>query len=298
MSASFGIEEGVELAYLLVARVARDHGIRVLAIKGPMATEYGLRPPRSVADADILVEPDEFDRLHALMLARGWHPRVGREAPRFLAWHSRTLIHGSWPCDIDMHRHFPGFFAEAGEVFDALWAGRRVRGGRHGTALVPSRAGMAAIVALHAARSPLEARSQLESQTVTDALRDDFSDDERDEFKAIVRSGRAQWVLRSMIAAAGLGSSPDDALPQEKAAWQRNQMSVTQKSAALWLEQIRSGSILAMPQSAFRAIWVPRRDIPRNDASILPSVRATWAFQTARWRRGVIALCDRLRRSE
>ncbi|CAH0213873.1 hypothetical protein SRABI76_02335 [Microbacterium oxydans] len=298
MSGSFGTDDGVELAYLLVARVAREHGIRVLAVKGPMAAEYGLRPSRSVADADILVEPNGFDRLHALMLERGWHPRSGREAPRFLAWHSRTLIHDSWPCDIDMHRYFPGFLAEAGEVFDALWADRRVRGGNYGTVLVPSRAGMAAIVALHAARSPSEARSRVESQTVADAIREGFSDDEREEFGAIVRAGRAQWVLRSIITDAGLGTPEDDALAHEKTLWRRNQLGSNEKSAALWLEQLRSAPPSKVVRVLLEAIWVPRKDIPRNDESQIPSMAESLTFQKARWRRGAEALRARAKRSE
>lgn len=86
-TASFGIADGVEIAYLLVARIAREHGIRVLAVKGPMAAEYDLRPSRFVADADMLVAPEGFDRLHMLLLERGWHSWPGREAPRLLAWH-------------------------------------------------------------------------------------------------------------------------------------------------------------------------------------------------------------------
>lgn len=298
MNTSFGIEDGVELAYLLVARVARDYGIRVLAVKGPMAAEYGLRLPRSVADADILVEPEGFDRLHSLMIERGWHPRSGREAPRFLDWHSRTLIHDSWPCDIDMHRYFPGFFAEAAEIFDVLWASRRVRGGNHGQMLMPSRAGMAAIVALHAARSPSAVRSRQESASVTEALRDGFSDDERDEFRAIVRAGRAQWVLRAVIADAGLGALEDDALAHEKTLWQRNQLDSEEKSAALWLEQLRSAPPSRAVRVLLEAIWVPRKDIPRNDESQLPSVAESWTFQKARWRRGAEALRARAKGSE
>lgn len=290
---SFATVDGVELAYALVSHVARSRGIRTLMVKGPMAAEDGLRAPRVVADADVLVEPGQFETLYQLIRDRGWHPRVARESPRFLAWHSRTLIHDSWPCDIDMHRYFPGFFGDPDRVFKALWAGRRVRGDVGASAVIPSRAGMAVIVALHALRSPEADRSQREIESVARALSERFSASEREEFVDIARAGRASWVLRDLIAAAGLGPVEDDARPEEKTLWQQNQMSTTEKSAALWLGAVLSHPLRRIPQAALHAVWVPRREIPRNDASLLPSVRETLAFQLARWRRGIAALRGR-----
>lgn len=292
----FGAGEGVELAYALVEQVARSRGIRVLMVKGPMAAEYGLRAPRSVADADVLVEPRSFESLYELLLARGWHPRVARESPRFLEWHSRTLIHDSWPCDIDLHRYFPGFFSDPADVFEALWKGRRVRGQRNAPAIVPSKAGMAVIVALHALRSPAEDRSRRELESVVRALREEFSAAEVAEFMSVARAGRASWVLRSVIDAACIGPLKDDAHAEEKSLWERNQMSSPEKSAALWLSAVFSSPLRRIPRAAFHAIWVRRDEIPRNDGNLLPSRSESLAFQISRWRRGIAALRRQVRR--
>lgn len=289
-SARFPVGEGVELAYLMVARIARDEGVRALAVKGPAAAEYGLRSKRPVADADILVDPADFERLYSLLRQRGWHPRTGREAPRFLEWHSRTLIHDSWPCDIDLHRYFPGFFGRPQEVFEILWGGRRVRSGMSGSVLLPSPAGMAAVVALHAARAPESERSRQDWVTVERALRELFCGAEREEFREITRVGRAQWVLRSLFVDAELGSASDDATPEQKRLWRKNQLDVAEKSAELWLEELRTAPLRRFLPVLFSAIWVPRRDIPRNDPSHLPTRAESWAFQKSRWRRGLAAL--------
>lgn len=286
----FSSADGIELAYGLVAHVARSHGIRALMIKGPMAAEYGLRAPRPIADADVLVEPDAFEELYGLMLARGWHPRVARDSPRFIALHSRTLIHDSWPCDIDMHMYFPGFFADPERVFDVLWKDRRVRGQGAASLVIPSKAGMAAIVALHALRSPAEERSKGDIKSVVQALRGKFSAAERAEFTKLARRCRASWVLREMIIAAELDPPEDDALPEEKSVWERNQMSSPDKSAALWLDAVLSNPLLHIPKAALNAIWVPRNEIPRNDESRTPGVGEALIFQVARWRRGIVAL--------
>lgn len=297
-SARFRVSDGVELAYLMVAKIARDEGIRALAVKGPAAAEYGLRSSRPVADADILVHPADFERLYRLLRQRGWHPRSGREAPRFLEWHSRTLIHDSWPCDIDLHRYFPGFFGSPEDVFETLWAGRRVRRETSGTVLVPSPAGMAAVVALHAARAPGSERSRQDWAAVAHALRTLFSSAERHEFRDVTRVGRAQWVLRALFADAELGGPEDDATPEQKRIWRKNQLDVAEKSAALWLEELRSARVRRLIPVLLSAIWVPRHDIPRNDPERVPTRAESWAFQKARWRRGLMALRARASASD
>ncbi|MBO9704835.1 MAG: nucleotidyltransferase family protein, partial [Arthrobacter sp.] len=124
MSLPLPMSSATPLAYAMVDRLARTNGIRVLAIKGPVLAAMGLRPRKVSSDADILVEPDRMAELCAVLESKGWRDREVRFSPSILDPHSRTLIHPEWPCDIDVHSYFPGFFGPAEDVFDVLWEGR------------------------------------------------------------------------------------------------------------------------------------------------------------------------------
>ncbi len=81
----------------------------------------------------MLVDPASFETLCAAIEGLGW---IRRHAPMpvpraaDLAFdHSAHFIHEQWPCDLDLHFSFPGFFADAvGGVRRAL--GRPHRGRR------------------------------------------------------------------------------------------------------------------------------------------------------------------------
>lgn len=289
-TARFGLEAGNRLAHALAARVAQESGIRVLSIKGQPATDLGLRPPRPSADADVLVEPGRFAEYCRLLEERGWHPRVRNSFPRLIELHSLTVIHDGWPCDIDLHSSFPGFFASAEEVFETLWRARRVHHIAHQEIIIPSLAGMAAIVALHAERTPYAERSVQDRMAVVRALNEEFSCSDRSEFQSILKCGRAQWVLRNVTAAAGLSAMRNDASPVEMDSWEQNQKPLLTKSATAWWRHLRSAPPLNRAQIIVTTIWVPRRDIPRNNVNQLPSRREAWQYQIGRWRRGLEAL--------
>ncbi|HEV7171578.1 MAG TPA: hypothetical protein VGN50_01660, partial [Pedococcus sp.] len=120
------LDEAVLLAHGLVQRLADSVGARVLFVKGPTAVAVGARPPRPSSDVDVLVDPASFETLCAAIEGVAW---VRRHAPMpvsraaDLAFdHSAHFIHEEWPCDLDVHFCFPGFFADPPAVFDALWA--------------------------------------------------------------------------------------------------------------------------------------------------------------------------------
>lgn len=145
-------EVALELAYALASHVATSASIRLLAIKGIASSEYGLRAARFQADIDVLVSPDDLFDFLSLMNERGWHPRPAVSGIRQLPYHSVTLIHDAWPCDIDVHWYFPGVFAEPAFAFDKLWA-RRVAINVGGVALaIPDEFTSALITVLHSKR--------------------------------------------------------------------------------------------------------------------------------------------------
>ena len=163
MSASsheLALAEAVPLAHALVARAARDHDVRVLFIKGPVAAEQGLRPRRPSVDVDVLVDPMRRGLLAAVLDDLGWVDENPYLSPTVLPQHSLTHRHHSWPCELDLHDRFPGFFADPQAVFEALWARRTTVRVAGQDIPAPDRAGHALVLALHSLRDPHEAWRQ------------------------------------------------------------------------------------------------------------------------------------------
>ena len=110
-------EEAVPLLHTLVARAAADLGLRVLAIKGPVVALQGMRAPRASADLDVLVHPRDLGPLVDGLVALGWRRAVEGTYASIMPPHSTNLLSDLWPVAMDVHHYFPGFLADAGEVF-------------------------------------------------------------------------------------------------------------------------------------------------------------------------------------
>ncbi|MCJ1705376.1 nucleotidyltransferase family protein [Rathayibacter sp. VKM Ac-2926] len=160
--ADLPLAAAVGLVHALVDDLARSAGIRALFLKGPIADAHRIRRPHPSSDADVLVAPGDADRLLTLLGERGWSVRPGSAAHRAFVTHSITLLHASWPCDIDVHTSWPGFFVDPQLAFEVLWrtrcevvvAGVPVRAIGFDTSVVVS--------ALHSLRSPYQQRSEEE----------------------------------------------------------------------------------------------------------------------------------------
>ncbi|WP_353114301.1 nucleotidyltransferase family protein [Microbacterium sp.] len=284
-----GLREGGHLAHALVAHVAEQAGIRTLAIKGPVADHYGLREPRVSADADVLVEPARFSELCQLLMENSWHPRHERSVPTLMDQHSVTLICDRWPNDIDVHEYFPGFFGDRGRTFDRLWSTRRTLPLAHVDVPVPSRAGAAVIGALHSLRYTRSLRHNDELERITRIVSDEFDDEQREDFVQIVQVGGAQWVMRDVLAAIGV-EAETDATARQRQLWTLNRETVEDGAAVSWLAAMRQSPWAEKPGVLFRALWISRADIPRNDPDIVPTAREAWQHRLVRWRRGTRAL--------
>ena len=118
------LAEGVELCAAWSHSVLTQCGIRALLIKGESLSHHGLRLQRASADVDILIEPTRFDEACLRIEAANWRARPIPLINSRVSEHSRTYLHDEWPCDLDLHRHFPGFLAEPATVFDELWKRR------------------------------------------------------------------------------------------------------------------------------------------------------------------------------
>lgn len=282
------LDSAVELAHALVGEVSRKSRVRALVLKGPIAAIYDLRDRRSSADVDVLVSSEDLEVFCELLVRRGWHAPVHRDQPRFLAEHSVTLTHDRWPCAIDVHHYFPGFFAKSEVVFDRLWETRsefRIASTR---LTAPSRAGMAMILALHVLRAPHEQRNQSELARLIKSMRDGFDTAERAEFLAIARVGRAQWTTSTVLDELGWPWL-DDATAAEKEIWLANQADGPEKSAELWERELKGAVRRFRFRQVIKVFWVSRKDMPRRLEYELPSWREFWDYQWHRWARGIEA---------
>lgn len=122
--------EAIPLAQLLTTEAAKRVGARCLLIKGATLDWHGLRPPRIPADVDLLVAPDEVEPFIDQLEEWGWYVRLGPFTDYPFPHHAVTLIHDQWPCDIDVHRRFPGFLRDPADVFDVLWGAEGIDAGR------------------------------------------------------------------------------------------------------------------------------------------------------------------------
>lgn len=152
------LADATRLAHALVHHISRENNIRAISIKGPSAEHHKLRPPRTHADADILVEPSGFDAMRAVLENHGWHARLEPLEEGVISPHSVALVNQTWPCDIDLHRHYPGFIADDALVFDVLWGRREQIILANASVVIPDRGSSALILALHDLRTPFEER--------------------------------------------------------------------------------------------------------------------------------------------
>lgn len=176
----------VELLNAAIHDFASHQGVRVLTIKGRALADQGLRQVRGSSDADVLVDPAEFERLWGLLQTHGWTDRDKAflvdlpPAGSVLAPHARTLEHPEWPCHLDLHRYYPGLLKPAAEVFDTLWAARSETVMAHRACPVPNPCDHWLIAALHAERSRDAAQLEDLEERALARLQDDFTNlDER-----------------------------------------------------------------------------------------------------------------------
>jgi hypothetical protein len=217
--APLSLVEGAYLAYALVQHVARTAGVRVLFVKGLTVEAQGLRAPRVSSDVDVLVDPGQVDQIIELLGGYGWIARPDSSAPRFFSLHSRSLHHTDWPCDIDVHGSYPGFFADAENVFDILWQGRRPMLVAGHDIDVPAPAASACILAAHAIRNAMDPRSEEELGYLTRAVLSGPSRLALLDIAELAGRLRAGETLRPWLADLGVDAGIDDLTPAERRAW-------------------------------------------------------------------------------
>lgn len=270
------IPEAVRLCTAWADRLARDHGVRALVIKGHVLSAQGLREGYESVDVDLLVEPADHDRFLEVLGDHGWTPMTLSTAPKIIPLHAVTVTHLWWPITIDVHRHFPGFLADPQVVFDVLWqrsttarvAGIEVR--------APDPIGHAALVALHHLRSPDSSRAASELPDLTARVRATLTPEQVQDLAALAARTGASATLAPFLE--DLGAQPaaeDDTDAEALAAW-RLRTSVPESA---WLVGLSRVPVWRWPLDVWHAIWLSDAEVETYHR------RGAESLTRARWRR-------------
>ncbi len=287
---TLALVEAVPLAHAVVDRVARDHDVRVLFIKGPAAVEQGLRVDRTSVDVDALVDPARRHVLAAALPTLGWVDEHPYTSPTVLPMHSLTFRHPKWPCELDLHDRFPGFFADPQAAFEALWARRTTVRVAAQDLPAPDRLSHALILALHSLRDPHEASRHTELHDLQQRLADDLGEAQlRDlaELADTLGAGdTAAPFLRELGAPAiGVGSLS----PADRRAW-RLRTEPSDTTAVSWVAELRRLPPRAWPRYLWYAAWLSDHELRMANPGLPDDPKALRRARVRRLRRGLLAL--------
>lgn len=245
----------LELGHALAQWVAERQGARILHIKG-LAAEAVLPLEHSYsADVDILVDPKQH-RHYLGALAALDSTEVVDDGGRSSEAHAVEVVSHGLSVSLDVHGRFPGFRADPGDVFEALWA-RRVSvdfAGRDCACL--DRVGLAVLGIVHAARNSETANSRKMAMRRWDLLHED----ERAEALGVISTLRASGAASTVIGRFEKASHSDVAL---FLAHQRGARPVT-----IWML-----TILAAPGLARKAQVLARAATGSARGSVRPAPR-------------------------
>ena len=283
------MDEAVALGHAWVQRLADDSGIRILFLKGPALHRYGLRAQRSSSDVDVLVDPRGFAALCRALTDAGWHERASTFLTPRMSVHSRTLLRDDWPCDIDVHSHFPGFLGAPEDVFEALWARRATMDFAHRPCDVPDRAASVIVLALHSLRGTV--RQSRHANELDHLAEVSLTAAERAEIAALVRLTGSTATLESVLPRLGVDARPtaEELAAPELRRW-RQRVASGSHGAYFWLDALRRGAGDERVLIVWRAVWPTRVDLLLSRPEVVDTVPGRLRGRIARWGRGIRSL--------
>ncbi|MDZ5660805.1 nucleotidyltransferase family protein [Nocardioides sp. S-58] len=141
----------VHLAHAVVQKLADDHRVDLLHLKGP-AVLPGLRAEgRKSSDVDVLVRPSHLDRLVTALESVGFEQRTDFSTGSVFA-HAANWWHDDWGW-VDVHVSWPGVTLDAEEAFDVLARDSQPHAIAHWPCAVPDPTAQRLVLVLHSARS-------------------------------------------------------------------------------------------------------------------------------------------------
>lgn len=279
---SFDLAEATTLAQVLAMDCAARAGLRALVVKGSTMNHHGLRSPQTSSDVDVLLAPSEADAFEATLGRIGWRRRMGEIAGLPVTHHSATFLHDDWPCDIDVHRSFPGFLADPARVFDILWERRETMPAAGQLVTIPDFASSVLILALHAARSNPDDTSRRYEVTELVRLSEGWTDERRADVGRVATATGAAAALPNLLPRLGIDPLVDASVvePGALAAWNRRAAG-SSSGTTTWLRFIVRGPVGDLPRR-LRVALLPDADqlrpygIVREEPRALARARVRW----------------------
>lgn len=267
--------EAIELSAALAFSLADEHGLRAVILKGPPATELGVRAARPSSDIDLLVAPDDLAQLLEALAELGWCERPTTHDGEH-PLHSVTLYHPGWPADIDVHHSYPGLETGPREAFEALWERRRTTtlGGRNVLGL--DLTATVLVQALHALREAHKPRNVAElDHLLTNSALPDWPD-----FEALANRTGSLGPLRAFVADA-YPEVDARALPVPGASWR--QRSGVSEPGVFRLLHLQSVPWRHRPRYIYRGLFPRREQLAAHDITLLEaSASRIWAARVDR----------------
>ncbi|GEP47107.1 hypothetical protein MSA03_06150 [Microbacterium saccharophilum] len=202
--------------------------------------------------------------------------------------HSKTYLRDGWPCDIDVHSHYPGFLGDPAEAFEALWARRTTLDFAHQSCLVPDRVAGVLILALHSLRGTV--MQERHAAELKELLAVELTELERVQLADLAAATGSAETLRTVLPRLGvdLPASADQA-PHGLREW-RERVDAGSVGAYQWFVALRRSHGRAKLRVLWRAIWPTDHDLliarPEIPDAFWPKVRG----RIARWPRGLRSL--------
>lgn len=276
------LAEAIPLVHALVGEASAHAGVRAVVIKGLSLEWHGLRRARVPADFDVLLAPSGVDTFIAEMAKTGWRRRLGEFNDFPVPHHSVTIIHDEWPCDVDVHRRFPGFLADPDQVFDILWARHESMPVAGHTVPVADWASSVLILALHSARSTPDNPRHVAELVHLEELAKEWSEAQRADIATLATQTGAAAALEAVLPRLGMAVVVDDNQVDAEALrqWQLRVQGRT-SSASTWFRHVLSQPLRRWPAAIRDALW-PSEEFLRAGRSIPPGRRA---LNRVRWQR-------------
>ena len=286
---SLSLEEAVELAHAWVQAMADSVGARTLLIKGPALFAQSLRASRVSSDVDVLVHPADFEEMCAALHSRGWRERPAPFISSYTSTHSRTYIHERWPCDIDLHRFYPGFLADPVTTFETLWTRRVQMWFAHHQCTAADRLGNLMVLALHSLRGQSkQGRYVSEARALASAS---LTEGERDDLKGLAIATGSTATLESVLADLGVEVEASDAelTSRELREW-HERVDVGAYGSYFWLWLLRRSGWRNRAEILWRAVWPSDDDMRLARADFGSGPRSLNRERFRRWSRGVVTV--------
>lgn len=288
---SLELHEGVLLGYALVDRAAEDACVRGVAIKGPVTEAHGLRSPRRSVDVDYLVEASSLDALRGVLEEAGWEFRINTGMD-LIPHHSITMRHPFWPCELDLHHHFPGFLGDPDAVFAELWSRRTdvMIGGR--AVRSADRVSMAAIAALHLLRDRDQRRADFDD--LVKRVADLFTPLDLASLAELASATGSVQTLAPLFEGLGLTPPQPSSTPEGLEEWMVRS-STPRTPAFAWINAFWTTSVLRWPSLLRHALFLTDTEIRYAYPDLSPGYIGLWRGRIRRWIRGIRSMPDAIR---